>query len=235
MSTTSTPADSPLGEEAVSTLITLLLGTACGLIVANLYYAQPLVGPISASLGLSPEAAGLIVTMGQIGYVVGLLLIVPLGDLIENRKLVIAVIGVAAIALFGAALSTQPLQFLLAALLLGLGSVAVQILIPYAAHLAPEAARGRVVGNVTTGLMIGIMLARPVSSFIASVSSWHVVYFFSGAIMVVLAVVLFVALPRRKPKAQVSYVALLGSMGHLFVHTPALRRRAFYQAFLFGA
>ena len=90
MSTTSTPADNPLGEEAVSILITLLLGTACGLIVANLYYAQPLVGPISASLGLSPEAAGLIVTMGQIGYVAGLLLIVPLGDLVENRTLVIA-------------------------------------------------------------------------------------------------------------------------------------------------
>jgi predicted MFS family arabinose efflux permease len=235
MSVTSTPADSPASGEAVSTLVTLLLGTACGLIVANLYYAQPLVGPISASLGLSPEAAGLIVTMAQIGYVAGLLLIVPLGDLVENRKLVISVVGVAALALFAAALSTQPLQFLLAALLIGLGSVAVQILIPYAAHLAPEAARGRVVGNVTTGLMIGIMLARPASSFIASVSSWHVVYIFSGSVMVVLAIVLFAALPRRIPKAQGSYLALLASMGHLFMTTPALRRRAFYQAFLFGA
>jgi len=235
MSTTSTPADSPLGEANVSTLITLLLGTACGLIVANLYYAQPLVGPISASLGLSPEAAGLIVTMAQIGYVAGLLLIVPLGDLVENRKLVISAIGLAALALFGAALSTQPPQFLFAALLIGLGSVAVQILVPYAAHLAPEAARGRVVGNVTTGLMIGIMLARPASSFIASVSSWHVVYLFSGSVMVVLAIVLFAALPRRTPKAKVSYLALLASMGHLFMTTPALRRRAFYQAFLFAA
>jgi predicted MFS family arabinose efflux permease len=235
MSTTSTPADSPLDQATVSTLITLLLGTACGLIVANLYYAQPLVGPISASLGLSPEAAGLIVTMAQIGYVAGLLLIVPLGDLVENRKLVLCVIGVAALALFGAALATQPLQFLGAALLIGLGSVAVQILIPYAAHLAPEAARGRVVGNVTTGLMIGIMLARPASSFIASMSSWHSVYIFSGTTMVVLAMVLFTALPRRSPKAQISYSALLASMGHLFMTTPALRRRAFYQAFLFGA
>jgi predicted MFS family arabinose efflux permease len=135
----------------------------------------------------------------------GLLLIVPLGDLVENRNLVLCVIGVAALALFGAALSTQPLPFLFAALLIGLGSVAVQILIPYAAHLAPEAARGRVVGDVTTGLMIGIMLARPASSFIASISSWHVVYVFSGTVMVVLAIVLFCALP------------------------------ALYQAFLFGA
>src|SRR5580704_6235293 len=196
MSTTSTPADGSLDNEIVSKLITFLLALACGLIVANLYYAQPLAGPISAALGLSPEAAGLVVTMAQVGYVAGLLLIVPLGDLVENRNLVLCVICVAALALFGAALSTQPLPFLFAALLIGLGSVAVQILIPYAAHLAPEAARGRVVGNVTTGLMIGIMLARPVSSFIASVSSWHVVYFISGAAMVVLAAVLFAALPR---------------------------------------
>jgi predicted MFS family arabinose efflux permease len=235
MSTTSTPADSSLDNAAVSKLITLLLAVACGLIVANLYYAQPLVGPISASLGLSPEAAGLIVTMAQMGYVAGLLLIVPLGDLVENRNLVLCVIGVAALALFGAALSTQPLPFLFAALLIGLGSVAVQILIPYAAHLAPEAARGRVVGDVTTGLMIGIMLARPASSFIASISSWHVVYMFSGTVMVVLAIVLFCALPRRTPKAQIGYRTLLASMGLLFMTTPILRRRALYQAFLFGA
>jgi predicted MFS family arabinose efflux permease len=216
-------------------LITLLLAVACGLIVANLYYAQPLVGPISASLGLSPEAAGLVVTMAQMGYVAGLLLIVPLGDLVENRNLVLCVVGVAALALFGAALSTQPLPFLLASLVIGLGSVAVQILIPYAAHLAPEAARGRVVGDVTTGLMIGIMLARPASSFITSISSWHVVYIFSGTVMVVLAIVLFCALPRRTPKAQVGYGALLVSMGVLVMTTPILRRRALYQAFLFGA
>jgi predicted MFS family arabinose efflux permease len=235
MSTVSTSAESSVDNQSISKFITLLLAVACGLIVANLYYAQPLVGPISASLGLSPEAAGLVVTMGQIGYVVGLLLIVPLGDLIENRNLVLFAVGVAALALFGAALSTQPLPFLFAALVTGLGSVAVQILIPYAAHLAPVAARGRVVGDVTTGLMIGIMLSRPVSSFIASTSSWHAVYIFSGTVMVALTVVLFCALPRRRPKAQVGYGALLASMGHLFVTTPALRRRAFYQALLFAA
>jgi predicted MFS family arabinose efflux permease len=235
MSTVSTPANSSLDNESVSKLITVLLAVACGLIVANLYYAQPIVGPISASLGLSPEAAGLVVTMAQIGYVAGLLLIVPLGDLVENRNLVLCVTGVAALALFGAALSTQPLPFLLAAVVIGLGSVAVQILIPYAAHLAPEAARGRVVGDVTTGLMIGIMLARPASSFITSISSWHAVYIFSGTVMVALTIVLFCALPRRTPKARVGYGALLASMGLLYMTTPVLRRRAFYQALLFGA
>src|SRR6266436_1837106 len=235
MSTTSTPADSSLDNETVSKLITFLLAVACGLIVANLYYAQPLVGPISSSLGLSPEAAGLIVTMAQMGYVAGLLLIVPLGDLVENRNLVLCVVGVAALALFGAALSTQPLPFLFAAPLIGLGSVAVQILIPYAAHLAPEAARGRVVGDVTTGLMIGIMLSRPVSSFIAGFWSWHAVYGVSAGIMIVLALVLHRMLPARVPSARLSYGDLLGSMVRLARTTPVLRRRAFYQACLFGA
>jgi len=225
----------PVNPQAISSWITWLLATACGLIVANLYYAQPLVGPISAALGLSPEAAGLVVTMAQVGYVAGLLLIVPLGDLVENRKLVLCVIGLGALALFGAVLSTRPSQFLFAALLIGLGSVTVQILIPYAAHLAPEATRGRVVGNVTTGLMIGIMLARPAASFITSVSSWHVVYLVSGTAMIVLALVLGWALPRRLPTTDVSYSALLASLGHLISTTPVLRRRALYQAFLFGA
>jgi predicted MFS family arabinose efflux permease len=227
--------DRPVNHETVSPWITWLLATACGLIVANLYYAQPLVGPISAALGLSPEAAGLVVTMAQVGYVAGLLLIVPLGDLVENRKLVLCVIGLGALALFGAAFSTRPSQFLFAALLIGLGSVTVQILIPYAAHLAPEATRGRVVGNVTTGLMIGIMLARPAASFITSVSSWHVVYLVSGTAMIVLALVLGWSLPRRLPTTDVSYRALLASLGHLVSTTPVLRRRALYQAFLFGA
>ena len=119
--TLATSTDHPMNQETISPWITSLLATACGLIVANLYYAQPLAGPISASLGLSPEAAGLVVTMAQIGYVAGLLLIVPLGDLVETRKLVLYVIGLGALALFGAALSTRPSQFLIAASLIGLG------------------------------------------------------------------------------------------------------------------
>ena len=227
--------DHPVNHETISQWITWLLATACGLIVANLYYAQPLAGPISASLGLSPEAAGLVVTMAQVGYVAGLLLIVPLGDLVETRKLVLYVISLGALALFGAALSTRPPQFLLAAFLIGLGSVTVQILIPYAAHLAPEATRGRVVGNVTTGLMVGILLARPAASFIASASSWHVVYLVSGTIMILLAIVLRWTLPRRLPRTDVSYPALLLSLLYLIRTTPLLRRRAIYQSGLFGA
>jgi predicted MFS family arabinose efflux permease len=227
--------DCPATSQPVSGWITFLLAVSCGLIVANIYYAQPLVGPISAELGLSPQSAGLIVTMSQLGYGAGLLLIVPLGDLIENRRLVLSVMGLGALALLGAALSTQAIQFLAAALLIGLGSVTVQILIPYAGHMAPQAIRGRVVGNVTTGLMIGVMMSRPLSSFIVAFSSWHVVYGASAAAMVVLALVLRRTLPPRVPTARLGYGALLASMVQLARTTPVLRRRAFYQACLFGA
>jgi predicted MFS family arabinose efflux permease len=235
MTSIATTADVPPDQSAIPGWLTFLLAAACGLTVANMYYAQPLAGPISAALGLSPGAAGLVVTLTQIGYGVGLLLIVPLGDLIENRRLICAVICVGALALLGAALSTYLLAFLVASLCIGFGSVAVQILVPYAAHLAPEAARGRVVGNVTTGLMLGLMLARPIASYLTALSSWRTVFFLSAAVMVILAAVLSQALPRRAPVPRLRYGALLASMLHLALTTPVLKRRAIYQAFLFGA
>lgn len=226
------PGDTP---RTISAGMTFLLAAACGLIAANLYYAQPLAGPIRASLGLSPEATGLIVTLTQIGYGLGLLLIVPLGDLLENRRLILTMIGMAALALIAAGLAPTAGAFLAAALLIGLASVAVQIIVPFAAHMAPEAARGQVVGNVMSGLMAGIMLARPVSSFIADILSWRAVFFLSTLMMGLLALVLAKALPQRRPQSALRYGDLLASLGHLALHTPILQRRALYQAALFGA
>ncbi|GAA3605948.1 MFS transporter [Gibbsiella greigii] len=219
----------------VSPWLLLLLATACGLIAANIYYAQPLAGPIGAALGMSGEATGLIVTLTQIGYGLGLLLIVPLGDLIENRRLTLALLGIAALALLGAGLSTHPLPFLLSALGIGVGTVAVQVLVPYAAHMAPAEMRGRVVGNVMSGLMLGIMLARPVSSFITQLSSWHTIFFISAVAMALLAGILAWQLPARFPTGRLRYLQLLVSMSHLARATPVLRRRALYHAALFAA
>ena len=215
--------------------LTLLLATACGLIAGNLYYAQPLVGPISLALGLSPGAAGLIVTATQIGYVLGLLLIVPLADLVENRSLVLAVTAVGAAALVASGLSTHAGTFLLAAWLIGLGSVAIQIIVPYAAHLAPERMRGRVVGNVMSGLMLGIMLARPVSSFVTAALGWHAIFFISAVVNVALIVALRLLMPQRTPPPGLRYGPLLASMATLLARTAVLQRRAAYQACLFGA
>jgi predicted MFS family arabinose efflux permease len=230
-----TIAADPAREFTISARVAFLLAIACGLVVANVYYSQPIVGPIAASLGMPATAAGLIVTLTQVGFGAGLLLIVPLGDLIENRRLVQALICLSAIGLLAAGLSTHPLPFLLGALTIGLGSVAVQVMVPYAAHLAPEAIRGRVVGNVMSGLMIGIMLARPASSFVTELTSWHIVFYLGAAIMLTLALVLGWAMPERVPEARLSYAGLLKSMGHLAVTTPILQRRAVYQFCMFGA
>ena len=177
------------------------MATACGLLVANIYYAQPLIAEIAGSLGLAVGAAGLIVTMSQIGYGLGLVFVVPLGDLVENRKLILTSVALSAGALACAAFAPSAVIFLACAALIGLGSVAVQILIPLAANLAPDATRGRVVGMVSSGLMIGIMLARPISSFIAAQSSWRVVFGISAAAMVMLAAAFRVCcrFARREP------------------------------------
>ncbi|WP_127498344.1 MFS transporter [Paenibacillus glycanilyticus] len=222
-------------EKNIPAWLTILLATACGMIAANLYYAQPLVGLISSSLGLSPGSAGLIVTLTQIGYVAGLLFIVPLGDIVENRKLVVTALLLTAAALITAALAKQPFLFLTATLVVGLGSVAAQVLVPFASYLASDASRGRVVGNVMSGLLLGIMLARPLSSLVADFLGWHAIFAISAAAIVILAIVLAKVLPVRKPTAATNYTALLGSMWRLLRTTPILRRRALYHATLFAA
>lgn len=221
-------------ERPFSPWIILILAAACGLIAANLYYAQPLVGPISSALGLSSGAAGLIVTLAQIGYGIGLLFIVPLGDILENRKLVVMLLFLTAIVLAVAAAIKSALLFLTACMLIGLGSAAAQILVPFAAHLSPDATRGRHVGNVMSGLLLGIMLARPVSSIVAEFMGWRAVYYLSAAAIFVLALVLAKVLPARRPLIATRYAALLGSMLHLLKTTPILQRRAIYHACVFG-
>lgn len=224
-----------LKVEKIPQWITLLLATACGVIVANLYYAQPLVGPISAATNLSSGAAGLIVTLTQIGYGIGLLFIVPLSDLIENRHLVVSALIIVICALTAASLAHNATVFLAASLFIGLGSVAAQVLVPYAAHLATEEQRGRVVGNVMSGLLLGIMFARPVASFITDIWGWQAVFVLSAIITTVLTILLALVLPERRPIPAMNYGELIGSLWSLFKTTAVLRRRATYQACLFGA
>jgi len=224
----------PVTTSLMTPAMTFIMAAACGLVAANLYYAQPLAGPIGAAIGLPVGATGLIVTLTQIGYGLGLLLIVPLGDLLENRRLIITMIAAVTIALICAGLSMSALPFLAASLAIGLASTAVQMIVPFAANLAPDAIRGRVVGNVMSGLMIGIMMARPVASFIARFSSWHLVFFISAAVMILLGLVLASRLPHRRPKTHLTYGGLLASMVQLYATQPVLRRRAFYQFCQFG-
>ena len=219
----------------VSSGLIILLATACGIIVANLYYAQPLIGLISNEIGLSNSSAGLIVTLTQIGYVVGLLFLVPLGDIVENKKLILILLFLSAFALISMVFVKSATLLLIASFFIGLGSVAAQVLVPLVSYLSSENARGRVVGNVMSGLLLGIMLARPISSLVADMWGWNAIFALSAIVIIVLAFVLSKVLPTRKPKAKTNYIALLNSMWQLLRTTPILRRRAIYHACVFGA
>lgn len=222
-------------EKKISRGLIFLLAGACGLIVANLYYAQPLVGPIGATTGISAGASGLIVTMTQLGYAIGLLFLVPLSDLLENRRLVASISVVAILGLIVSSIAKNSQVFFIGAILIGLGSVAAQILVPFAAHLAPEKQRGSIVGNVMSGLLLGIMLARPVASLITGIWGWQAVFFISAVIMGILTILLIRLLPKRNPPPKDSYGAIIKSLWFLFKTIPVLRRRSLYQASLFGS
>ncbi|PWC38990.1 MFS transporter [Azospirillum sp. TSO35-2] len=235
MPSTAAPLAEDAAHPALSRSLILLMALACGVVVANIYYAQPLVALIGPAVGLSPETASLVVTLTQIGYGAGLILLVPLGDLLENRRLVGVTLCSTVVALLVAAVAPSAGLFLAASFLIGVTSVAVQMLVPLAAHMAPEASRGRVVGSVMSGLLLGILLARPVSSLIADSFGWRAVFGLSAVVMVGFAVLLTRVLPQRRPTSRSSYGALLGSLGRLLVRTPVLQRRTAYQTMMFAS
>jgi predicted MFS family arabinose efflux permease len=214
--------------------LVFLLAASCGIIVANIYYAQPLVGLIAPSIGLGRHTASLIVTLTQLGYASGLLLLVPLGDIIENRLLLTISVASSIVPLLAAGLAHSGLLFLAASAAIGLTSVAVQMLVPLAANLAPDHLRGRIVGNVMSGLLLGILLARPAASLIADAFGWRTVFFASAAAMFALAIVFRTVLPKRQPDSSHGYFGLLASLLVLPLREPVLRRRALYQSAAFG-
>ncbi|MFJ4064324.1 MFS transporter [Pseudomonas sp. NPDC089996] len=221
----------------LSRALVALLAFCCGAIVANIYYAQPIVGLIAPDLGLSTERASLIVSLTQLGYALGLLLLVPLADLVENRRLMIitAVLACVSLLLAGTSSSGQGQLFLVYALLIGFSSVAVQMLIPLAAHLAPEQQRGRVVGNIMGGLLLGILLARPLSSLVADHFGWRAVFIGAAGLMLAIILLLALTLPRRVPEHKSSYAGLMLSLVALLRQYPVLRQRSLFQALMFAA
>ncbi|MEX3776624.1 MFS transporter [Pseudomonas sp. MYb118] len=220
---------------SLSGLMVAFLAFCCGAVVANLYYAQPIVELIAPQIGLSSANASLIVSLTQFGYALGLLLLVPLADLMENRRLVVGFTLAASVVLAYAGFTHSPSMFLLLSLLIGLTSVAVQILVPLAAHLAPEATRGRVVGNIMSGLLLGILLSRPLSSLLVDVFGWRGVFYSASVLMTVIALITAVALPRRVPTHQATYPALIASVFALVRRHSILRQRSLYQGLLFAS
>ncbi len=222
------------GFRPLTPALTLLFAAASGLCVANIYFAQPLIEPIARTLGMPPALAGLLMTLTQLGYGAGLLFVVPLSDVVENRRLVLWAMGFAVAGLAAAAAAPSAAAFLVASFAVGVGAVAAQVLLPLASHLAPEAMRGKVVGNVMAGLLTGIMLARPFSSFVAASFGWRAVFAISALLMAALTLVLARRLPRRRPEHIASYRRIIVSLAGIVVATPLLRYRAAYQGSLFA-
>jgi predicted MFS family arabinose efflux permease len=223
------------GRPAGLSVIILVMAVACGLTVANLYYAQPLLALMASSFRVSQGTAAIVVTATQLGYAAGLAFLVPLGDVLENRKLACRTLIVTAVALGVAALSPDFTLFLVMSVGIGVTSVVVQVLVPFAAHLAPPQERGKYVGRVMSGLLLGILLARSLASVTAAAWGWRSIYLISAVAMIVLSAVLWRMLPKRAPAATARYGRLLKSALVLIREEPVLRRRAASQALMFGA
>jgi predicted MFS family arabinose efflux permease len=232
-----TTAEPPTRAEPSAQLtrpLLVLIAVATGAVVANLYYAQPLLHQVALDFHTGSGLASLIITATQVGYAAGLLLIVPLGDLHVRRVLVVRIFVVAAVALVACALAPDIWIFGLASVAVGAASVAGQVMIPFAADLAPAERRGRVVARIMTGLLLGILLARTVSGLVAEAAGWRSVYWLSAGLMVVFATVLWRALPTEGPRPRMRYGSLVASSLRLLVDEPVLRRRAWHGACAFA-
>lgn len=212
----------------------LVMAIATGLSVANNYYAQPLLASIAHDFGVGSGAAGLLVTVSQIGYAAGLVALVPLGDLVERRRLICSVLGLSVVVLVVAAAAPNLVVLGIASLAVGLVSVVAQIIVPFAASLADDRERGRVVGAVMSGLLLGILLARTVAGFVGEAFGWRAIYVVAAAAMAALVAVLWRELPEHRESNDASYVALLRSVLDIAREEPMVRRRSFYGACSFA-
>jgi len=211
------------------------MAAASGATVANLYYNQPLLPEIARTFGVPDHAVGLVPTLTQVGYGAGMLLVVPLGDSHERRRLVLILTGLVTVALLGAAAAPSLAVLALASVAIGVTTCVPQILVPYAATLAPSEERGRAVGIVTSGLLFGVLLSRTFAGLIGEALGWRAVYLFAAGLMVLLGIVLRLELPPSEPAAPMPYRTLLRSLRALAREEPELRLHALLGALTFAA
>lgn len=224
---TPAPAAAPLAPSLV-----LLLATGAGLAVASIYYSQPLLGSLGESLHASTAGVGLVPTLTQLGYALGILLLAPLGDRHDRRVLIAAKAAVLALALLVCGLAPGLGALMAASLVVGVAATMAQDIVPAAATLAPEAQRGRIVGTVMTGLLLGILLSRVASGLIAQQFGWRTVYGVAALAVAGIGVASWRGLPRFAPTTTLGYGALLKSMTGLWQRHAELRRAAWAQGLL---
>ena len=220
--------------QGLSPALILLMSVATGLAVASNYYAQPLLDTIARAFNLSASSAGFIVTAAQLGYAAGLLFLVPLGDMFERRMLIVSMTLLAAGGMLITASSQSLTMMIVGTALTGLFSVVAQILVPLAATLASPEKRGKVVGTIMSGLLLGILLARTVAGLLASLGGWRTVYWVASFLMVVMALALWRGLPKVKQENHLNYPQLLASVFSLFTQDKLLRTRALLGCFTFA-
>jgi len=213
-------------QQGLNSALVALMSVATGLAVASNYYVQPLLDTIAHQFNLSVSLAGFIVTTAQLGYAFGLLLLVPLGDMLERRALIVSMSLLAAGGMMITALSSSLSMMLLGTVLTGLFSVVAQLLVPLAATLAAPEKRGKVVGTVMSGLLLGILLARTVAGALAQFAGWRSVYWTASVLMILMALALWRFLSRYKQAVPLNYSQLLRSIFSLYASNRVLRTRA---------
>ncbi|WP_442504123.1 MFS transporter [Marinivivus vitaminiproducens] len=225
-----------LPNGGLSRTTTLIFAGAAGLAVANIYYAQPLLDTMARDFGIAPATIGLVVTLTQVGYGLGLITIVPLGDLVDRRRLIVGQGIVSVITLI--ALATARTEAILFASMaaMGLIAVVVQVLVSFATTLATPAERGKAVGTVTSGVVIGILAARFVAGLLADIGGWRTVYLTSAVLTLAMVVLLLRVLPRQlSPDSTDSYFASLRSVPILFARDQVLLVRGLLALLVFAA
>ncbi|MGA5565129.1 MFS transporter [Streptomyces platensis] len=217
--------------------VVILFAVACGAAVANVYFSQPLLVTMGHDLAMSPALVGSVVTLTHVGYGLGLFFLLPLGDVVDRRRLVVAQLLLLVVALAVVATAHTAAILLVGMAAMGLLAVVTQTLVAFAASLAPPAGRGRVVGLVTSGVVIGILLARTASGLLADLAGWRSVYLASASLTALLALVLYRVLPRHSgvPPTTLRYGQLLRSTITLFARERLLRLRALFGLLIFAA
>lgn len=227
-------AGAPMPDAAISHPLTLFLAAAIGVVALNLYASQPLIGLIGPALGLTNAAASLTTTFTLLGYAAGLVLLVPLVDIVANRALILWTLAFAVLFLVLAMFAPSAPLFLAAAIAIGFTATVTQMLVTVAAALSPASDRGRVVGNVMSGLTVGTLLSRPLASLVADTFGWRSVFGLTAILIGLLAVTISKVLPDRRPAPGPPYRALIASLWILLRDEPILRRRSVFQLLLMG-
>ncbi|MGN6294346.1 MAG: MFS transporter [Chitinophagaceae bacterium] len=235
MTTTTDTVNTGADSRSISSSLTILMAVTCGLVVANIYYNQPLLVEIGHTFNVSDSTVSLLATMTQVGYTIGLLFAVPLGDKVERKRLVLIMLAIAFLSMLVSALAPSFEVLVVAGLFTGIFSAVPQVLLPMTAQLAGDHERGKVVGRVMSGLLIGILLSRTISGYVGAHFGWRIMFGAGAGIMVILSLALLRYLPHSQPTYKGSYASLMRSLVTLTRTLKPLQKSALTGCFMFAA